>query len=84
MWIPPIDLTDPCGVDPLFGDLAAFDRPLTDPHEVGLRVRDNTANPDWTEDQGPSQPAPPGLARARWRGPQAGSSCCMLATLRRG
>ena len=32
------DVADYCDVDPLFGDLAAFDRLLADAHALGLRV----------------------------------------------
>jgi alpha-glucosidase len=32
------DVADPCDVDPLFGDLAAFDRLLADAHALDLRV----------------------------------------------
>ena len=32
------DVADPCDVDPLFGDLAAFDRMLADAHALGLKV----------------------------------------------
>jgi glycosidase len=32
------DVADYCGVDPLFGDLAAFDRLVADAHARGLRV----------------------------------------------
>jgi alpha-glucosidase len=32
------DVADPCGVDPLFGDLAAFDALLADAHTLGLKV----------------------------------------------
>jgi len=32
------DVADYCGVDPIFGDLAAFDRLLARAHDLGLRV----------------------------------------------
>ncbi|MCA1821833.1 MAG: alpha-amylase, partial [Pseudonocardia sp.] len=32
------DVSDPRDVDPLFGDLATFDRLLTDAHQRGLRI----------------------------------------------
>jgi alpha-glucosidase len=32
------DVADPCDVDPLFGDLADFDRLLADAHALGLRL----------------------------------------------
>lgn len=32
------DVSDPRGVDPLFGDLETFDRLLTDAHDRGLRI----------------------------------------------
>lgn len=48
LWISPIyrspmadfgyDIADHCAVDPLFGDLDALDRLVTDAHERGLRV----------------------------------------------
>ncbi len=48
LWISPFfrspmadfgyDVSDYCGVDPLFGDLAAFDALVDDAHRLGLRV----------------------------------------------
>ncbi len=48
IWISPVftspmvdhgyDVADYCDIDPLFGDLAEFDRLLADAHELGLRV----------------------------------------------
>ena len=48
IWLSPIypspmadfgyDVSDHCDVDPVFGDLAAFDRLLADAHSLGLRV----------------------------------------------
>jgi alpha-glucosidase len=48
VWISPVypspmedfgyDVTDHCGIDPLFGDLDAFDRLLSAAHDAGLRV----------------------------------------------
>ncbi|MFG2826146.1 alpha-amylase family glycosyl hydrolase [Streptomyces sp. NPDC048434] len=32
------DVSDYCAIDPLFGDLAAFDRLITDAHALGLKV----------------------------------------------
>src|ERR1044071_5225549 len=32
------DVADFCDVDPLFGDLEAFDRLLADPHELDIKV----------------------------------------------
>jgi alpha-glucosidase len=46
------DVADFCDVDPLFGDLAAFDRLLADAHELGLRVLVDLV-PNHTSDQHP-------------------------------
>ncbi|HKY13321.1 MAG TPA: alpha-amylase family glycosyl hydrolase [Microthrixaceae bacterium] len=46
------DVSDYCDVDPLFGDLAAFDRLLADAHERGLRVIIDWV-PNHTSDQHP-------------------------------
>jgi alpha-glucosidase len=32
------DVADPCSVDPLFGDLDAFDRLVTEAHDLGLKI----------------------------------------------
>ncbi len=60
LWITPFfrspmvdhgyDVTDPRDVDPLFGDLDAFDRLLTDAHKQGLRVTIDLV-PNHTSDQ---------------------------------
>ena len=44
------DVSDPRGVDPLFGDLAAFDALLARAHELGLRVTIDVV-PNHTSDQ---------------------------------
>jgi alpha-glucosidase len=46
------DVADPRGVDPLFGDLAAFDALLADAHERGMRVTIDLV-PNHTSDQHP-------------------------------
>ncbi len=46
------DVADFCDVDPLFGDLAAFDRLLADAHELGLKVLVDLV-PNHTSDQHP-------------------------------
>ncbi|TCO50720.1 glycoside hydrolase family 13 protein [Actinocrispum wychmicini] len=46
------DVADPRNVDPLFGDLAAFDRLLADAHERGIRVTIDLV-PNHTSDQHP-------------------------------
>ena len=62
LWVSPIypspmrdngyDVSDYCDVDPLFGDLAQFDRLLTEAHEQGLRVLLDWV-PNHTSDQHP-------------------------------
>ena len=62
LWLSPIyrspmadagyDVADHCDVDPLFGDLAAFDRLLQDAHDRGLRVMLDWV-PNHTSDQHP-------------------------------
>src|SRR3954469_8817319 len=44
------DVADPRGVDPLFGDLAAFDALLAEAHERGIRVTIDLV-PNHTSDQ---------------------------------
>ncbi|MGH3824209.1 MAG: glycoside hydrolase family 13 protein [Pseudonocardiaceae bacterium] len=44
------DVSDPRGVDPLFGDLETFDRLLTDAHHRGLRIIIDVV-PNHTSDQ---------------------------------
>jgi len=46
------DVADFCDVDPLFGDLAAFDRLLADAHAAGIRVVVDLV-PNHTSDQHP-------------------------------
>jgi alpha-glucosidase len=46
------DVSDHCDVDPLFGDLPAFDRLLADAHALGLRVVVDLV-PNHTSDQHP-------------------------------
>ncbi len=46
------DVADFCEVDPLFGDLAGFDRLLTDAHALGIRVVVDLV-PNHTSDQHP-------------------------------
>ena len=46
------DVSDHCDVDPLFGDLEAFDRLLTDAHALGIRVIVDLV-PNHTSDQHP-------------------------------
>jgi len=46
------DVADFCDVDPLFGDLAGFDRLLADAHELGIRVVVDLV-PNHTSDQHP-------------------------------
>ena len=46
------DVSDYCDVDPLFGDLAGFDRLLEEAHELGLRVIIDFV-PNHTSDQHP-------------------------------
>ena len=62
LWISPFfrspmadfgyDVSDYCDVDPLFGDLAGFDRLLADAHALGLRVVIDWV-PNHTSDQHP-------------------------------
>ena len=62
LWLSPIyrspmadagyDVADHCDVDPLFGDLAAFDALLADAHDRGLRVMLDWV-PNHTSDQHP-------------------------------
>lgn len=62
LWISPFfrspmkdfgyDVSDYCDVDPLFGDLAAFDRLLAEAHALGLRVIVDWV-PNHTSDQHP-------------------------------
>ena len=62
VWLSPIypspgvdggyDIADHCAVDPDFGDLAAFDRLLTEAHRLGLRVLLDWV-PNHTSDQHP-------------------------------
>ncbi|HZB51696.1 MAG TPA: glycoside hydrolase family 13 protein [Mycobacteriales bacterium] len=73
LWITPFypspmvdhgyDVADPRGVDPLFGDLAAFDAMLADAHALGLKVTIDVV-PNHTSDQHPwfraALAAPPG------------------------
>ena len=46
------DISDYCDVDPLFGDLAAFDRLVEDAHDLGIRVLVDLV-PNHTSDQHP-------------------------------
>jgi alpha-glucosidase len=46
------DVSDYCDVDPVFGDLATFDRLVTDAHEQGIRVLVDLV-PNHTSDQHP-------------------------------
>ena len=73
LWITPFypspmvdhgyDVADPRGVDPLFGDLAAFDAMVADAHALGIRVTVDVV-PNHTSDQHPwfraALAAPPG------------------------
>lgn len=62
IWLSPVfpspmadfgyDVADYCGIDPLFGDLAGFDRLLTEAHALGLRVLLDFV-PNHTSDQHP-------------------------------
>ncbi|WP_346620740.1 alpha-amylase family glycosyl hydrolase [Blastococcus montanus] len=62
LWLSPIyrspmadagyDIADHCDVDPLFGDLAAFDRLLADVHDRGMRLMLDWV-PNHTSDQHP-------------------------------
>ena len=62
IWLSPVfpspmadfgyDVADYCGIDPLFGDLAGFDRLLAESHALGLRVLLDFV-PNHTSDQHP-------------------------------
>src|SRR5690606_6217421 len=80
VWLPPFyrspmvdngyDVADPRDVDPLFGDLGAFDRLLADAHERGIKVTVDVV-PNHTSSQHPwfqaALASPPGSPeRARY------------------
>ncbi|MGH3588364.1 MAG: glycoside hydrolase family 13 protein [Pseudonocardia sp.] len=76
------DVADPRDVDPVFGDLAAFDRLVTDAHEHGLRVtidlvpNHTSSEHEWFRAALSSAPGSPERARYHFRtgrGPEGAS-----------